>query len=181
MRTAAIFSAISPGGRAASTERAANARPIISFTMRSWSIASFGNVPTSVPSRRTMTRSATRSTSCRRCEMKMTLIPSAFSEDMTASSFSVSASGRLEVGSSRMTRRALMDNALAISTICCCASDSDATGVSGEKLAPTRFKRGVTISRRRVRSTSFRAPPRNGSRPRKILAATSRLSNRLSS
>ena len=43
---------------------------------------------------------------------------------MTSSSFSVSAIGRLEVGSSRITRRELKLSALAISTICCWASDS---------------------------------------------------------
>ena len=59
---------------------------------------------------------------------------------MTSSSFSVSAIGRLEVGSSRMTRRDLRLSALAISTICCWASESRDTGVSGENVAPSRSR-----------------------------------------
>ncbi|KUM26474.1 hypothetical protein AU467_21290 [Mesorhizobium loti] len=70
---------------------------------------------------------------------------------------------------------------MAISTICCCASDSDATGASAEKLAPTRFNNGATISRSLARSTSLSSPAFSGSRPKKMLAATSRFSNRLSS
>ena len=61
--------------------------------------------------------------------MKMTAMPSALSPRITSSSFSVSCSGRLEVGSSRMMSRASQLSALAISTICCCASDSLRTGV----------------------------------------------------
>ena len=97
---------------------------------------------TRLPSRSTTTRSAHRSTSARRCEMKMTETPSAFSRAMILSSRSVSDAVRLEVGSSMMTRRALSDSALAISTSCICASDSVATGVSAEKSAPSCFSSG---------------------------------------
>ena len=59
---------------------------------------------------------------------------------MTSSSFSVSAIGRLEVGSSRITSRDWRLSALAISTICCWASESRDTSVSGENVAPRRSR-----------------------------------------
>ena len=74
----------------------------------------------------------------------MTEMPWALRPAITSSSFSVSAIGRLEVGSSRMTRRDWRLSALAISTICCSASDSRATGVVGENVAPSRSRNGWT-------------------------------------
>ena len=69
--------------------------------------------------------------------MKMTAMPSAFRRRMTSSSFSVSAIGRLEVGSSRMTSRALKESALAISTSWRCASESPKQAYPAENLAPS--------------------------------------------
>ena len=80
---------------------------------------------------------------------------------MTSSSLSVSAIGRLEVGSSRITSRDLKLSALAISTICCWASESGDTGVSGEKLAPSRSRQGCDHARAAWRlSTSLQEPGR---------------------
>ena len=93
--------------------------------------------------------------------MKMTLMPSALSAAITSSSLSVSASGRLEVGSSMMTSRALSDSALAISTICCWASDRSATGVSAAKSAPSRVSSGATLLAAPSRSISFSGPPKH--------------------
>ena len=74
------------------------------------------SVPTTRPSRNTTARSAHCVTSFRRCVMKMIPTPSALSPAMTRIRRSVSVKVRLEVGSSMMTRRALSDNALMIST-----------------------------------------------------------------
>ena len=112
------------------------------------------------PSRSTTTRSAQRSTSCRRCEMKMTLTPSRLQlgDDLEQPRRSRRAV-RLEVGSSMMTSRASSDSALAISTSCRWASDSSATGVSARNrrraaraaASPARCSAG--------RSTSRSGPP----------------------
>ena len=92
---------------------------------------------------------------------------------------SVSASGRLEVGSSRMTTRASTESALAISTI----AVAQVTGRRrdlGLKLAPSR-----SVAARRAPDASVDdkriQPQHSGSRPIKTFPATSRLSNRLSS
>jgi hypothetical protein len=66
-------------------------RPTISRTMASWLMSVPSSVPTSRPSRRTTTRSQASTTSCRRCEMKMTAMPSALRPAITSSSLSVSA------------------------------------------------------------------------------------------
>ena len=84
--------------------------------------------------------------------MKMMLTPSAFRSAMTRISRSVSASVRLEVGSSMMTSRAFSDSALAISTSCICASDSSATGVSAAEIhaQPVEDRRAPRMQRRAV-------------------------------
>ena len=150
--------------------------------MRSWLISPLASSPTTRPSRSTTTRSAQACTSFRRCEMKMTLTPSAFRPAITCIRRSVSVSVRLEVGSSMMTSREFSDSALTISSSWRCAIDMSATGVSGLKSTSRRSQQ--RLARRRaacLRSTSFSGPPCSGSRPMKTLAATSRLSNRLSS
>ena len=110
----------------------------------------------------------------------MTLTPEALRSAMTLSSRAVSDSVRLEVGSSMMTTRLSSDSALAISSNCCCASDSRTTGVSGPKSAPSRRSSGAASAAIRLRSTS-RNGPFTGSRPMKTFAAASRLSKRFSS
>ena len=114
--------------------------------------------------------------------MKMTETPSAFSRAMILSSRSVSDAVRLEVGSSMMTRRALSDSALAISTSCICASDSEATGVSGAK-SPRRAASAAARPSGSIRRSSIsrNGPPFSGSRPMKMFAAAVRFSNRFSS
>ena len=66
---------------------------------------------------------------------------------------------RLEVGSSMMTRRALSDSALAISTSCIWASDRSATGVSGAKSAPSWSSSGCARRRERSRRRPAAAKP----------------------
>ena len=63
---------------------------------------------------------------------------------MISSSRSISVAVRLEVGSSMMTRRALSDSALAISSSWRCAIDRPATGVDGEKSAASLSSSGWT-------------------------------------
>ena len=97
--------------------------------------------------------------------MKITEMPWALRPAITSSSFSVSAIGRLEVGSSRMTRRDRRLSAFAISTICCSAIESRATGVAGENVAPSRSRSGWTSFCSRSLSTRRRKPYFLGSRP----------------
>ena len=113
--------------------------------------------------------------------MKITLTPSDLSPAMTRNRRSVSAIVRLDVGSSMITSRALSDSALAISTSCCWASDRVSTIVSASKSQPRRVSSGRTRRCSASLSTSFMKPPASTSRPMNTLAATSRLSNRLSS
>ena len=81
-----------------------------------------------------------------------------------------------------MTRRALSDSALAISTSCICASDSDGDRRVRREIGAEllRAAAGPPVAARRS-SISRNGPPFSGSRPMKMLAATVRLSNRFSS
>ena len=56
---------------------------------------------------------------------------------MTLNKFSASRAERLEVGSSMMSTRALVESALAISTSCCWPMASVLTSVSGFTSSPT--------------------------------------------
>ena len=113
--------------------------------------------------------------------MKITATPPALSSAITFRSRAVSVAVRLEVGSSMMTMRASSDSALMISTSWRWASDRSATGVSASKSQPSRRSSGATFGLIAARSISFNGPPKTGSRPIITLAATSRLSKRLSS
>ena len=64
-----------------------------------------------------------------------------------------------------MTSRELRLSALAISTICCWASESRDTGVAGEKFAPEPVEIGLHGRVQLVASTSCRKPYFLGSRP----------------
>ena len=158
----------------------ARSRPIISRTTRSRLIRSRASAPLTRPSRRTTTRSATASISARRWLTNSTATPSARSCAITASRRRVSAMVRLEVGSSRITSRARIDRARAISSICRSASDKSATGSSAPKRVPSIFRIGVTARTIAARS-SRPGHPRRISRPKSTLPATSRLSKGLSS
>ena len=149
--------------------------------MASCPIAPRASSPTTAPSRSTTTLSAHCSTSFRRCEMKITATPLALSSAITFRRRAVSEAVRLDVGSSMMTMRASSDSALMISTSWRWASERSATGVSASKSQPSRRSSGATFALIAVRSISFNGPPKTGSRPIITLAATSRLSKRLSS
>jgi hypothetical protein len=136
------------------------------------------SVPVTAPSRSTTTRSAIRSTSSRWWDTNTTAVPRARRSAMMASSRSTSGAVRLEVGSSRMRMRAFAESALAISTSCRCAMGSAPHGVAGSMCRPTVDSQRRASSRMARR---FRKPAVRGSRPRKMLPATSRFSARLSS
>ena len=149
--------------------------------MASCPISPRASSPTTAPSRSTTTRSAHCSTSFRRCEMKITATPPALSSAITFRSRAVSEAVRLEVGSSMMTMRASSDSALTISTSWRWASDRSATGVSASKSRRAAAAAASPSASIAARSISFNGPPKTGSRPIMTLAATSRLSKRLSS
>ena len=68
-----------------------SSRPTISRTIASWLMSSRSRSPTRLPSRSTTTRSAPRSTSFSRCEMKITQMPCGLEAGDDLSSLSVSA------------------------------------------------------------------------------------------
>ena len=92
--------------RARLRDEAGAVPPFTILTTYSSLISARPSLPATTPSRSKPTRSQARSISFRRCEMKMTAMPSCFSPRMTSSNFSVSCNGRLDVGSSRMMSRA---------------------------------------------------------------------------
>ena len=97
---------------------------------------------------------------------------------MTRKRFSASWLERLDVGSSMMSTRAFTDSALAISTSCWCPMVSVPTSAAGSTSSPTAWRNSRALRCCRALSIS---PKRRCSRPRKMFAATSRLSARFSS
>ena len=144
-------------------------------------MAARSSAPTTDPSRSTTTRSAHCSISFSRWVMKITATPLALRSATTFSSRLVSEMVRLDVCSSMMMSVASSDSAFTISIIWHCASERSATDVAGRKSQPRRRRRGSTLVCSAFRSISLSGPPRRGSRPMNTLAATSRLSKRLSS
>jgi len=115
-----------------------NSRPtIMRMTFSSLRLATT-SVPTSSPSRRTVTRSAMTKISSRRWEMNTTETPCSLRVRICWKSVSTSRSVSDEVGSSMTIRRASRESALATSTICCCASGRKRTSVRG---SIARFRR----------------------------------------
>ena len=97
-----------------------------------------GKVPTLRPSRSTVTRSATSSTSFRRCETNMMEMPFAFSSPTRDSSASTSWRVSEEVGSSMMTRRASAAMARQMATSWRLATERSATLASRSSETPIR-------------------------------------------
>ena len=125
------------------------------------------------PSRITTIRSQIAKTSASRCETKMIATPRAFSARMRskrrADSFSVSAA----VGSSRISSRARLASARAITTSCCVARSSEPIGAAGSRSRPKassasrarRSRPGTSIMPQRVGSSfsiRFSATLRSG-------------------
>ena len=113
-------------------------RPTIIEMMSSMVTASMSTVSTCWPSRMTVTRSAISRSSSRRWEMWTTPLPCSRSERMMRNSSSISVSVSAAVGSSMMSTDASSDSALAISTICCCATLRSMTLAVGSSLRPSR-------------------------------------------
>ena len=95
------------------------------------------SVSITMPSRSTVMRSATVSTSFILCEMMIEAIPSAFNSIKSFSSRSESLSLRLDVGSSRISNFTFLFSAFAISTSCCLPVPRWVMSVLGCSLRPT--------------------------------------------
>ena len=91
---------------------------------------------------------------------------------MTSNSFSSSAPPSTADGSSRMTSRALRDSALAISTICRCATLRLSSRAPGSTLKPSRAI--VSMLLRLAAGQSTRPKRFVGRRPRQRFSATVR-------
>ncbi len=141
----------------------------ISFPRVSSSVAAS---PTLRPSRSTDMRSASSKTSSIRCETKIVDTPSSRSFRTTAKRDSTSSSVRELVGSSRISRRASIDSARAISTICCRSGRSRRTGSDGSSSSPSRSM--AARARVRVVFQSTRPPRRAIRCPRKMFSAIER-------
>ncbi len=95
-------------------------------------------VPTSLPRRRTLTRSLMARTSASLWLMKTTASPSATSERRVANRASTSSGTSTAVGSSRIRIRQSRERALRISTRCCCPIDRFSTRADGSTRIPNR-------------------------------------------
>ena len=97
--------------------------------------------------------------------------PSRLSSSMISNKAPVSLSVSEDVGSSMISSAAFSARALAISTICRCATDSVPTSASGATASLSRSSRPRASARMRAWSTNR---PLRGSRPRKMFSATDR-------
>ena len=118
-------------------------RPTIAEMIAFDESLSIGAVRTRRPSRSTVTRSASATTSSMRCEVKMIATPAAASWRTTLNSVSHSDVDSAEVGSSIIRIRASSDSALAISTSCCSPTRSSATRLCGSMSMPSRRSSAV--------------------------------------
>ena len=125
-------------------------------------------VETVVPSRITVTVSATRRTSFSLWLMMICVTPCALSSNIRSSSAWLSDSDKAAVGSSRIKRRTSLDRAFAISTSCCLPTPSLSTSVLGDSVNPTFFSRSTV---RRSVSRQLMIPPRARSLPRNRFSA----------
>ena len=114
-----------------------------------------GPPPTVCPSRRTVTRSASAKISPSRCETKIVATPSPRSRRTSPKSASTSSSVSELVGSSRISTRASIESARAISTICCWSGRSRRTGMPGSRSRSSRAS--ASRARRRVARQSIEA------------------------
>ena len=169
--------ATSPRGRSARPSGASES-PIISATT-SWRVtAPTAWLPRMRPSRMTTMRSEIAKTSARRCETKMIATPRAFSSRMRSNNRSNSFSVSAAVGSSRMSSRARLASARAITTSCCVARSSAPIGMAGSRSRP----KSASASRaRRSRPATSIMPQRVGSSLRVRFSATLRSGTTLTS
>ena len=128
--------------------------PIIRSISQCLSTSAAGAVAMRRLFRNTVTVSATSSTSSRKCEMKMKLVPSRLSSRSTANRRAISGGESAEVGSSRMMIRAPLNSTRPSSTSCCSPSGSRPVSASGSIPMPRRsrcFRASCAIARQRTR------------------------------
>lgn len=116
------------------------------------------------PSRVMVTRSTMCWSSSSRWEMYTIPQPFSFRSRMMRNRSSISRAVRAEVGSSMMSTRALVDNALAISTICCLDTGSSPTTCRGSRsiFRPSRIRRAsssISLLARAIPRRSLPAGP----------------------
>ena len=127
-------------------------------------------VPTTLPRRMTVIRSATARTSRSLWVMKTIEVPDSLSWRMIAMSSSVSCGVSTAVGSSRMRTSAWRESALMISTRCWTPTGRSSTSASGSTWKPNWSE--ISVTRRRASGRSIRPPPRTGSWPSTTFSAT---------
>ena len=122
------------------------------------------------PSRRTVTWSARSKISFMRWETKTTATPLSRSARTTSKSAATWSSGSELVGSSRITTRASIESARAISTICCCSGRSEPAGTEGSMSSRRRPSISTAAERRARQSIPHQRFGLRG--PRKMFSAT---------
>ena len=122
-RTERTVGASAAGGVLSGKVRS-NVRPSIAATSRSGVSSAAGAVRTSLPSRRTVTVSASDSTSWRKCDTYTIVAPRSCRARISSNSRSDSSAVRADVGSSMMKRLASRAIARRISTFCWSATVS---------------------------------------------------------
>ena len=113
--------------------------------------------------------------------MNTTETPRAFSRRISVKSWLISVSVNALVGSSMISSLASSDNALAISTICCWATPSPATGRFGSSGRCSSSSSACVRRRISFQSINCRARLRNGSRLIQTFSAMLNCGTRLNS
>ena len=149
-----------------------SAWPTISSISFGRSSSDSGPSPTVWPSRRTVAQSPIWKISLSRCETKITATPSSRSRRTTRNSDSTSSSVSELVGSSRISTRASIERARAISTICCWSGRRRRTGSDGSRSRPSRAS--ASRARRRVPRQSMKPRRATIRCPRKTFSAIER-------
>jgi hypothetical protein len=134
-----------------------------------WSAAS--PVTTRFPSRSTVIRSATPSTSSRKCDTRITVVPAAASRRIRSSRFSFSCSTSTAVGSSIASTRAPRASDRRISTCCWVPIGRSATRAFGSTTNPVVASNSSNVRRSSRRRAN---PARLAHRPRNTFSSTVR-------
>ncbi len=129
-------STVSPGCAAPRATSSSTSRPTISSARLRSLAPSRSIVATFAPRRSTEMRSATSSTSCSLCVIRMIDVPPATSARSTEKSSSTSCGVSTAVGSSRIRTRAWRYSALRISTRCCWPTPISSMTASGSTARP---------------------------------------------
>ena len=159
----------SPVSAASLSSRNSTSRPTISLARLASVAPLVSTVPTFLPRRSTVTRSAISSTSRSLWEMKMTETPSAVSERRTLSSSAVSWAVSTAVGSSRIRTSAPRCSTRRISTRCCWPTPMSSTRARGSTASPNGPPARARAARRSPTSSSA---PLRGSEASTTFSAT---------